>query len=287
MPDWRLFVVLAVIVAAIAAGVYAALQAARLRRVARQRLRPEVEEQAEPSAVQVRPFARRHYLAPVLVAALVLALGWFLLPVPWTFSGAAAMVVGLLSWQVDAILMQRRHLQIESQLADAIDLMVAAVKVGSSIQAALESCQLEARPPLRGELEEVLGRIRYGDDPRAALDGLAQRVPLETFLLFVTTLAVNMQVGGSLASTLAAVGRTIRDRIELARRIQSITMQARASIVAILLVTYFLAILMWRNDPERMTAFLGSTVGSYVVALAILLQGVGIAWIASIIKPRF
>ncbi|MFO0903156.1 MAG: type II secretion system F family protein [Pirellulales bacterium] len=287
MPDWRILLVFLAIVGAILAGVYVALRAARLRRVARQRLRPEVDEAEERVERRARPFARRHYLLPWLVAAVVFALGWFLLPIPWMFVAAFSIVVGLLGWQVDAIVLQRRQLQIESQLADSIDLMVAAVKVGSSIQAALESCQFEARAPLRGELEEVLGRIRYGDDPRAALDGLAQRVPLETFQLFVTTLAVNMQVGGSLASTLAAVGRTIRDRIELARRIQSITMQARASIVAIMLVTYFLAVLMWRNDPERMAAFLSSTVGSYVVAGAILAQGVGIAWIASIIKPRF
>lgn len=286
MPDWRAVLAALALVAALASGIVVALRAARLRRIARERLAPEIVEVERPE-VRERPYARRHHLVPWLIASCVFGLGWFFIPVPLAFIASFSVVIGLIGWQVDAIILQKRHLKIETQLADAIDLMVAAVKVGSSIQAALESCRGEARAPLRAELDEVLGRIRYGDDPRAALDGLAQRVPLETFQLFVTTLAINLQVGGSLATTLAAVGRTIRDRIELARRIQSITMQARASIVAILMVTYFLAVLMWRNDPERMAAFLGSTVGTYVVAFAMLAQGAGIAWIASIIKPRF
>ena len=49
------------------------------------------------------------------------------------------------------------------------------------------------------------------------------RVPLETFRLFAAALTVHQEVGGSLAPTLATVGRIIRDRIELTRRIRSLT----------------------------------------------------------------
>ena len=55
------------------------------------------------------------------------------------------------------------------------------------------------------------------------------RVPLETFRLFSAALTVHQEVGGSLAPTLATVGRIIRDRIELTRRVRSLTVQSRAS----------------------------------------------------------
>jgi Type II secretion system (T2SS), protein F len=78
---------------------------------------------------------------------------------------------------------------------------------------ALESAAQESRPPLREQLDEVTGRIHFGDDAQAVFRSLTERVPLETFLLFSSALSVHWEVGGSLAPTLATVGRTIRDRI--------------------------------------------------------------------------
>ena len=65
------------------------------------------------------------------------------------------------------------------------------------------------------------------------------------------------------------------------------TTQARLSVVSIMLVTYFIAALMWRNDPDRMSQFLQSMVGQALVAAAIVLQAVGIIWISRLSRPRF
>jgi tight adherence protein B len=260
------------------------LRAARTRRIARERLLPRVES---PIAPRIRPFATRHRFVPWVVSAGLGLLGWWLAPFPWIYTAALAAVAGLCAWQADIILQQRRHARIESQLADAIDLMIAAVRVGASPQAALESYLTEARPPLRPQIEDLLARIRLGDNPADAFESLARRVPLETFRLFATAMTVNLQVGGGLAETLATVGRTVRDRMEIGRRIQAVTAQARASVAVMLAVSYFIAILMWRNDPDRMLGFLGSTIGQYVVAAALVAQGLGIVWVANLVRPKF
>ena len=75
-------------------------------------------------------------------------------------------------------------------------------------------------------------------------------MPLDNFRLFATSLAVHWGVGGSLAPTLSTVGRTIRDRIEIARRIHSMTTQSRVSTIAVLGTTYFIGLLMWRNSTR-------------------------------------
>jgi tight adherence protein B len=133
----------------------------------------------------------------------------------------------------------------------------------------------------------MLGRLRYGDQPLAVFGGLAQRVRLENFRLFAAALAVHWEVGGSLAPTLSTVGRTIRDRIDVGRRVRSMTMQSRVSTLAVLAVTYFLALIMWRNSPERFVAFLTNSIGQACVALALLLQAVGIVWASKIGKVKF
>jgi Flp pilus assembly protein TadB len=184
------------------------------------------------------------------------------------------------------MLAERQVQRVEVQLADAIDLMVGALRAGAGIMNALESAVRESRPPLDQQLDEIVGRIRFGDNPQAVFHNLPQRVPLETFLLFSSALSVNWEVGGSLASTLATVGRTIRDRIEISRRIRGMTTQVRVSIMAVLGLTYFIAAVMWFNDPARMKAFLLTNVGSFFVASAILMQAVGIVWSAHLSRSR-
>ncbi len=90
-----------------------------------------------------------------------------------------------------------------------------------------------------------------------------------------------------MTQTLATVGRVIRDRIEVNRRIRSLTTQARTSTIAVLAVTYFIALVIWRNDPERMRQFLGTTVGQGLVAAAIGLQALGLVWASALSRMKY
>jgi tight adherence protein B len=235
----------------------------------------------------LRPFARRHYVLPWLAAlalAALLALG---LQLSWPFALAFGLLAGLLGTEADDVWLGMRHARIEAQLADAIALMVGAVNAGAGLQRALETALEESRAPLRPVLEEAVGRIRYGDDPTDVMAGMRARAPLETFRLFTTALAVNWQVGGSLAEILTNVERTIRDRIEINRRIAAMSAQVRVSVAGVLAVTYFIAALVWRNDPPRMVLFLASYWGQLFAAAGITLQGIGIVWISRMAKLRF
>jgi len=240
-----------------------------------------------PELKKPRRFARRHYILPWLGAIALVLIGREVYPIPWSFSAAFGLLIGLLLGQFDAMLLARARSRIENQLADAIDLMIGSLKVGAGLQASLENAMQESRAPLRSQLEEVVGRIRLGDDPRTAVAGLAERVPLEAFQLFATVLSVHWDVGGSLTETLATVGRVIRDRIEISQRLQALTTQAQASIVAVLVVTYFIAALMWRNNPSRMGQFLASDTGQWMVAISIILEGVGIVWVSRLRNVRY
>ena len=85
----------------------------------------------------------------------------------------------------------------------------------------------------------------------------------------------------------AQVGKAIRDRIELARRVRGQTAEARVSLVVILAMTYFIGIIVWVSDPERMTRFLATAIGATLVSVALLLQGVGIVWTAAMTRMRY
>jgi Flp pilus assembly protein TadB len=259
-----------------------------LRETARLRLEAIAHEavaEAPARRLDTR-FAHRHYLLPWLIAAMVAVVLHWVVGLDVFFTGALGVMVGLLGGLIDSMWLARVESRIEQQLADSIDLMVGALHAGSSVPAAIESALSEARWPLREQFEEVLGRLRYGDEPLGVFAGLTERVPLENFRLFAATMSVHFEVGGSLAPTLATVGRTIRDRIDVARRVHSMTAQSRASTMAILGVTYFIALVMWRSDPDRMREFIANPIGKILLAGALVLQAIGIVWTSRIGRKK-
>jgi Flp pilus assembly protein TadB len=263
---------------------------ARARTLARGRMENSAEVSAASQPEQIpaaRSFLIRHRVLPWMLGLAAAGLLYFVFHWAPPFVIAVGLIAGLLSGQLESYLAVRRTARIETQLADAIDLMVAALGAGAGVTNALENATRESRNPLRAQLEDVVGRIRFGDDPRTVYHGLTERVPLETFLLFASALSVQSETGGSLAPTLASVGRTIRDRIEIARRIRSNSSQSEVSTLAVMMLTYFIALVVWRTNPEQMSQFLATSVGQWAVAGTILLQAVGLVWMSFISRLRF
>jgi tight adherence protein B len=232
--------------------------------------------------IAVRQFPPRYRIAFLAVAATALVIvkigvGW-----PIVVAAALALLFAILTHLLEEAIADQRLARIEMQLADTIDLIVASLRAGAALTAALETCLREAQWPLRTYLQEIVGRLRLGDSPREVIGDLAEQIPSDTFRLFALALVVHWEVGGSLAATLATVGRTIRDRIELARRVRALGIEAHVSVVAVLAIAYLLGFLMWRANPERMTEFLTSSMGPQVVALVIGLQAVGLLWMSRI-----
>ena len=234
-----------------------------------------------------RRLARRWIWVPWTIGIITTIVVWIAFRWPLQYALAIGAVFSLLLSQIEGILHIRHVAKLERQLADAIDIMVGAVSAGAALGPAMDAATLETERPLKPYLQEVSGRIRLGDDPASVFMSLADRVPLESFLLFSSSLAVHYEVGGRLAPTLSTVGRTIRDRIEITRRIQSNIAQSQFSTFAILGLIYLIAVIVWRNGPEPMMEFVSSAVGSWFIAGSIIMQAVGIAWMNFISKPRF
>jgi len=286
MPDW--------VVPAVAFSSAVVLAVVWYRRaLSRRRLLDRIRAPVAPADAPVRrsasetPFVRRWYLLPWLFGLSLLLGVRFGLDWKAQYAVSIGLIVSLIANELDKMRVSATRAKMEAQLGAAIDLMVGSLQAGGSVVNALESARTEARAPLRPELDELIGRIRLGDDPQSVLKSFQRRIPLENVRLFASALSVHWEVGGSLAPTLGTVGRSIRDRIEISRRIRSLTAQARFSVAAVLLVSYFIAVIIWRNNPDRMEAFVKTQAGSWLIGGVMLLQGLGIAWSASMSRVKF
>jgi Flp pilus assembly protein TadB len=217
---------------------------------------------------------------------IVLVAVW-LLNLTWTIAITFGLVVALLAAMAEVAYAQRQAAKLEEQLAEAIDMMIGTLGAGAGLSTSLSIVIEELKDPLQSIFKDLLGRIRLGDDPQQVFATLARRIPLETYLLFSSALSVHWEVGGSLTPTLATVGRTIRDRIEISRRIRTNVAQSNISTLAILGLTYFIALVMWRNSPDQMAAFIRSTTGEFFISFSMLLQAIGIVWMHWMSRPKF
>lgn len=276
-----------------AAAVFYFWYARRARRLAGERLENLIGKSSEPDTREevlirsVRSFPPRYRFAPPAAGCIAAALLRLAVGLPVGVATAAGILIGVLAYLVEDHIAEQRAATIETQLSAAIDLLVGSLRAGASLLAAFESALQETDAPLRPYFQEVAGRIRLGDDPRMAVSDLQLRVPLETFRLFATSLSIHWEVGGSLATTLSTVGRTVRDRIELSRRVRAQGVESHASVAVVLGIAYVLGFLMWRTNPDRLEAFVRTGVGTTLVSGVIGLQAIGLVWMSKLSRSRF
>jgi Flp pilus assembly protein TadB len=285
-------VIAALIAAMLTAGLAYAWLGYRARRLAEARLAliigmPDAAAKRDAPRRTVRAFPHRHRALPAAVGTAAGVVLWLAAGLPFEIAAAAGLLLGVMAYLLEDYRAGEQAAQIEAQLASAIYLMVGSLRAGASLLAAFESALEEVGPPLRPYFQEVAGRIRLGDDPRTAVGDLQLQVPLETFRLFATSLTVHWEVGGSLATTLSSVGQTVRDRIELSRRVRAQAVEAHASVAVVLGIAYVLGFLMWQTNPDRLTAFVTSSLGTLTVAAAIALQAVGLVWMSRLSRSTF
>ncbi len=232
-------------------------------------------------------FPRRHRFLPLILSGGVMAFIFLFAQVPIPVALAVCLLVGVVSYLIEAQYIKRQLEAIEQQLADSIDLIVGLLQSGMALPKTLEMAMHETAIPLQPYLRDIVGRIRLGDDPPTVIQQLAKQIPLETFQLFSSILSVQWWSGGSLANTLVNVSSVVRSRMELERRIRTQSVESQLSVLAILLITYGLAFLMWHVNPDGMEEFLTTPVGSYLGAFAIIAQTIGIAWISKLSQIKF
>lgn len=281
MMDW----LLAGLLVAAAGGVIYYWRWAAIQERIQNRL-DDAQTERDLSRGAERPFARRHYWIAWLVAVavgmlLVLVLSW-----PINIAVGLALSVALMGLEVDAWIYEWRQSRVETQLADALDVVVASLSSGASLQRSLADAAEYSPQPLKKELQVTVARLNLGNSPQEVFISLSRRIPTETFQLLATALIVNWEVGGGLAETLAGLGRTVRDRIAISRQVRTLSTQGRLTTVTVIIVVWFMAAMMWQAEPGRFVGFVNSLTGSWLITICLLLQGLGIALVSRISRPK-
>lgn len=240
-----------------------------------------ITRQGVPS-LQVRGCAdeARHEVA--LLGALALA------------AGACGVAAGILAWSVLAVvpgavipvgccaLSARRRERaerrwIDEEMPEAFSALSIALGSGHTLAQGMRFVGSHAQEPIKGEFTRVAFAIECGVPAPAALDDLLERLPASGLGLVSLALKVSQRTGAPLRGLLAEAADMVGDKIELLRRLDVKTSQARMSarLVACMPVAMVALLALLSSDfRDGLATSVG--MGSVIVALMLNLAAWGI-----------
>jgi tight adherence protein B len=129
---------------------------------------------------------------------------------------------------------QRRLRAFDEQLPDLLTALGSSLRAGHGFLQSLQAAAQDAPDPTGHELRRALAETRVGRPVDEALAGIAERVPSREFAYVLTAIAVQRQVGGSLAGLFETVNETVRSRHQFVRKVRALTATGRMSAYALI-----------------------------------------------------
>jgi tight adherence protein B len=174
--------------------------------------------------------------------------------------------------------------KIDQQLPDTLALISNTLKSGYSFLQAVDAAARELPPPISHEFQQILKEINLGINTETALESLSRRVQSQDLELIIMAVLIQRQIGGNLSEILDSISETIRSRIKIKGEIKILTAQGRVSGMVISLMPVALSIILYFINPSYILTLFGHPIGWGMLALAALMQGIGIFLIRKIIR---
>jgi tight adherence protein B len=176
--------------------------------------------------------------------------------------------------------------RIRSLLPDAIDLMVASIRAGHSLNSAMGIVSKESPEPVRGEFRQCFDEQNYGLELRTAMANFIHRVPIHDIRIISAGVLVQKDAGGNLAEILEKVGYLIREDFRLQRQVGVHTAQGRLTGYVLAALPVFLGFAMYMLNPAQMSLLWTRPLGLKMLYASSVSTAVGMLIIRKIVRIR-
>ena len=201
------------------------------------------------------------------------------------FAGIMGFVCGTFAGTVVLIIRRtRRMTRIQNELPNVMDLMARAVRAGRSIDQAITLIGNECDGELGAEFARCSGQMQMGRSLTSVMNSLANRVRIVDLKLVALTLIVHRKSGGNLAQTLERMAGVIRDRMTARRQMKAATGAGRSSTLLIAVVSPLAYVLMFAFAPEHVEVLYTDPMGRTMLAVAIVLEIIGVLWVLGLLR---
>ncbi|HAS6232736.1 TPA: type II secretion system F family protein [Vibrio vulnificus] len=212
-----------------------------------------------------------------IVTMVILAQPWYL-----------AVAGGSAIWFALQFFLQKRITdrlnRFEEQLPDALDIIRRMLQAGQPVTQAFNEVGNEMAPPIGIEFKNTFNLLNYGYDMRLAIMQMAERTPTVSMLAFSSAVLLQKETGGNLSENLEKVGKVLRQRFKLTRKIKTISAESRLSAWILVLSPFVLFVGLMFINPEYVKPLYQDERGMELVTMGIVSLFFGAIWIRSIIN---
>lgn len=178
----------------------------------------------------------------------------------------------------------RRRAQFNEQLPEALSTMSNALRAGFSINQAFESVVDTGDKPISEEFQILMKQLSIGMSFDEALESMSERVGSDDLTLVTTAILIARKTGGNVTEIFDNIGKTIRERMKVERKVKSLTAQGRLQGAVVTAMPFLLGLGMTVMKPKLMIPFFCSLVGVAAIIATLSLMVVGWLLIRKIIK---
>lgn len=173
------------------------------------------------------------------------------------------------------VLAQKRLKKFEKQLPDALVMLSGSLRAGASLSIALDNLIKESPAPLAQEFGIFARERKLGVDMDTAVANMEKRIPLEDLYMCFSALQISREVGGNLAETLESLAETLRRKLAMEGKIDSLTSQGKLQGVVMSSLPLLLMLALMKIEPKSMGLMFSTKLGWMVFGMIVVMQILG------------
>jgi tight adherence protein B len=189
--------------------------------------------------------------------------------------------------EIVSIIHKKRIEKFNAQLGDALMIISNSLRAGFSFEQSLGNISKDLPDPLGPEFVQAVRELELGANLETVLSSMAERMESKDMGLLNTAVIIQRQVGGNLAEIIDNISETIRDRIAIKRNIKTLTAQGRISGKVIGALPMFLLGLVSLINPTYMRPFFTTSYGYMMLAICVVLEGIGFFLIQKLVNIKY
>ncbi|HEX6174836.1 MAG TPA: type II secretion system F family protein [Candidatus Binatia bacterium] len=171
-------------------------------------------------------------------------------------------------------------------LPDALDLMSRGLSAGHAFTESLQMVASEMPEPIATEFRKTYDEQNLGLSLKLALENLVQRMPLLDLRMCVTAVLIQRETGGNLSELLEKVAYTIRERFRIMEDLKTLTLSSRWSAWLLCALPIFMAVYITAMNPNYMEVMWRDPRGHKLLAIAVIMQILGMLMVQKIMKIK-
>jgi tight adherence protein B len=185
---------------------------------------------------------------------------------PWWALFALAIPYFAREWVIRTLAHRRNRFA--EQLPDALQVVASALRSGHSFAGALAVVVESASEPMKSEMQRVVADEQLGVPIQQSLAVVAERMASRDVEQLALVAELQREAGGNAAEVVDRVAETVRERFDLKRLIQTLTMQGRMSRWIVSALPIGIVLVLQVDNPHYLHPLLASTAGKVVFGFA-------------------